>query len=224
MPRRSRVVIPGIPHHVIQRGARSLPVFFAECDRAFYLNVLREHIKEACVEIWAYCLMTNHVHFVAVPREKDSLARAFAETHRVYTRWVNLRKNWRGYLWQGRFKSYPLDEYRQFVAVRYIELNPVRANIVASAGEYAWSSARAHLLGDLGSLLTMGRPLESIKDWREFLEIGIEDSELLALRKHIQTGLPLGSEEFVSRLEAETGRVLHERKKGRKVQIEAWGI
>jgi putative transposase len=216
MPRGPRLEIPGVPHHVIQRGNRGQRTFFCDQDLAFYLRLLEDHLKEFGVDLWAYCLMTNHVHFVAVPRIKGGLAKAFGETHRVYTRWINLREKWRGYFWQGRFKSYPMDEYRLFVAVRYIELNPVRAGIVERPEDYLWSSARNHILGPHEALLCTGGPLQTIADWRAFLEAGVEETDLVMLRKHNKTGLPLGSEAFVTDLEAMTGRVLHERKRGKK--------
>lgn len=204
----------GVPHHVIQKGNRGQATFFCDQDRVLYLRLLKDHLDEFQVDLWAYCLMTNHVHFVAVPRAKGGLAKGFGETHRVYTRWINLREKWRGYFWQGRFKSYPLDEYHLFVAVRYIELNPVRAGIVDQPEDYPWSSARNHIFGLHDELVSAEGPLQYVKDWRAFLEAGVEETELTMLRKHNQNGLPLGSEEFISGLEAITGRVFRKKKLG----------
>ena len=120
MARLARVINPGFPHHVIQRGNRRQNVFFSDEDREAYLQILKEQSEKYGVKYWAYCLMDNHVHLVAVPMEKDSLARAIGETHRKYTRMINFRENWRGYLWQGRFRSFPVDTVYLYNLVRYL--------------------------------------------------------------------------------------------------------
>jgi len=130
MPRIARVVIPDIPHHIIQRGNRRQPVFFSDDDRSAYLDYLCLHAKPAGISIWAYCLMDNHVHLIAVPKHKASFADGFSESQKRYSRRINFRENWRGHLWEGRFKSYPLDEFHLYAAMRYVERNPVRAKIV----------------------------------------------------------------------------------------------
>ena len=127
MARLARIVVPGMPHHVTQRGNRWQPTFFAEEDYAAYLELMSERCREEGVEIWAYCLMPNHVHLIAVPKREDSLRRAIGEAHRRYTRRVNLREGWRGHLWQERFSSFVLDEPYLLTSARYVELNPVRA-------------------------------------------------------------------------------------------------
>ena len=118
MARIARVVIPNLPHHVVQRGNRSQKVFFGDEDKTAYLRILKEQCQRFGVSIWSYCLMDNHVHFIAVPKDKDGLARAFGQTHRHYTRRVNFREAWRGYLWQGRFFNYFLGEKYFFSGVR----------------------------------------------------------------------------------------------------------
>src|SRR3990172_7668648 len=133
MVRIARIVIPGLPHHVIQRGNRRQPVFFRTSDFEAYLRILKEQSAKFGISFWAYCLMANHVHLIAIPDSEESFAHGIAETHRRYTRMVNFRENWRGYLWQGRFSSYPLDETYLYAAVRYVERNPVRAGIVTKA-------------------------------------------------------------------------------------------
>ena len=147
MPRIARVVAPGFPHHITQRGNRRLQTFFCDEDYGAYVSLMSEWCGQHGVEIWAYCLMPNHVHLVAVPKSEDGLRRAIGEAHRRYTRRVNFREGWRGHLWQGRFASYPMDETYLLCAARYIELNPVRAKLVGDAAEWRWSSAPAHLAG-----------------------------------------------------------------------------
>ena len=144
MPRTARLVIPDVPHHVIQRGNRRQPVFFKDEDRSFYLALLLKWSNIARFSIWAYCLMENHVHCVGVPLLSTSLALTFAEVHKRYSFVINKRYGWRGYLWQGRFLSYPMDEIYLYRGIRYVELNPVRAGLVPIATDYPWSSARAH--------------------------------------------------------------------------------
>ena len=133
MARIARVVAPNMPHHVVQRGNRKQKVFFSDDDKVAYLKILKEQSQKFRVLIWAYCLMDNHVHFVAVPQGEEGLANTFGQAHRHYTRLVNFREGWRGYLWQGRFSSYVLDENYLYGAVRYIENNPVRAGLVSKA-------------------------------------------------------------------------------------------
>ena len=142
MARLARVVAPGLPHHVTQRGNRRQQTFFCDEDYQCYVDLMAQFCKAEQVEIWAYCLMPNHVHLIAVPQSGDGLGRAIGEAHRRYTRMVNFREGWRGHLWQGRFSSFVLDERYLLTAARYVELNPVRAGLVNSPRQYRWSSAR----------------------------------------------------------------------------------
>ena len=154
MARIARVVVPHYPHHIIQRGNRRQNVFFSDHDKDAYICLLYEQIKKWNILIWAYCLMDNHVHLIALPKDENSLARAIGETHRKYTKMINFRKGWKGYLWQGRFISYPMDEQYLYAAVRYIEINPVRSGLVEKAEDYPWSSAKAHILKKEDKLLS----------------------------------------------------------------------
>ena len=168
------------------------------------------------MEIWAYCLMPNHVHLIAVPESEESLAGGIGEAHRRYTRMINFRENWRGYLWQGRFASFPMDERHLFAAARYVELNPVRAGLAAQAWDYRWSSAVAHLSGE-DDLLVKTRPLlEMVDDWREFLAEPLTEREMALLRRHQRTGRPLGDENFLGRVERALERVLRPGRPGPK--------
>ena len=130
MARLARVVAPGLPHHVTQRGNRRQQTFFGDEDYRAYKDLLAEHCREAEVAIWAYCWMPNHVHLILVPQSAEGLRQGLGEAHRRYTRRVNLREGWRGYLWQGRIASFPLDETHLLAAGRYVELNPLRAGLV----------------------------------------------------------------------------------------------
>ena len=144
MPSLSRVVLPGYVHHVTQGGVRRGDIFFTDADRALYLHHMSEQTAEHGVRILCYCLMTNHVHLLAVPAAPADLARAIGEAHRRYTLHVNRRAGASGYLFQGRFASCPLDERHLSAAARHVLLNPVRAHLVERAVEYRWSSAAFH--------------------------------------------------------------------------------
>lgn len=138
----ARVVIPGLPHHITQRGVRRMNVFFSDEDRTEYLKHLAEQGERFGVTYLAWCLMTNHAHLIAIPEEEQSLARGIGEAHRKYTRYVNFREGWRGYLFQGRFHSFPLEAAYLLAALRYVLRNPVRAGIARRPWDYPWSSAK----------------------------------------------------------------------------------
>lgn len=211
-----RLVVPDYPHHVTQRGARRQPTFFSVADYRAYIALLSGACRNAGVEFWAYCLMPNHVHFVAVPKAADSLARLFGEAHRRYTRQVNARQGWRGHLWQERFHSFVMDEGHLLAAVRYVELNPVRARLCSRPEDWQWSSVRAHLAGTDDALVSVRPMLSRIGDWRAYLSSADEQKASESIRRHSRSGRPAGSETFVSRLEALTGRSLRTAKPGRK--------
>lgn len=216
MARLARVVAPGLPHHVTQRGNRRQPVFFGDDDYETYRGLLAEGCRAAGVAVWAYCLMPNHVHLILVPRDADGLRAALGEAHRRYTRHVNAREGWRGYLWQGRFASFVMDEPYLLAGARHVELNPVRAGLVRRARDWKWSSARAHLAGRDDGLVAAGPLLDMVPDWPRLLRQGLGEAEGEAIRAGERTGRPLGSEAFVGRLEKRLGRTLAKQKPGRK--------
>jgi len=216
MARFARVVVPGMPHHVTQRGNRRQPTFFCEDDYRAYVELMGQWCQERGVEVWAYCLMPNHVHLIAVPQSEDSLRRAIGEAHRRYTRAVNFREGWRGHLWQGRFASFVMDEPHLLAAARYVELNPVRANLVVAPSEYRWSSARAHLKGKDDSLVRVAPLLELAGRWRRLRTSAVSEEQLKEFREHERTGRVLGDEEFQERLEKQLGRVLRRQTPGPK--------
>ncbi len=216
MARLARVVAPGLPHHITQRGNRRQRTFFSDDDYRAYLDFMAVSCARGGVEVWAYCLMPNHVHLIAVPDSEDGLRRAIGEAHRRYSRRINDRMEWRGHLWQGRFASVPLDQRYLLAAARYVELNPVRAGLAADAEAYPWSSAAHHLSGRDDRLVRSGPLLDMVPEWRAFLHGGLKEEERKALRRHERSGRPLGSEEFVAGLETALGRVLRRGKPGPK--------
>ena len=201
MPRTSRTVFPGVPHHVTQRGNRRLPTFFREEDYREYLRIAAEAFAAAGVEVWAYCLMPNHVHMIATPSTSDGLAAAVGNTHHRYTRRVNLREGWTGFLWQGRFASFPMDEGHLRKCVRYVGLNPVRAGLVNHAADWPWSSVRAHLTGKADNWLTPRPVAERLSDdLQTFFDTDLPASEYQRLRNASLSGRPLGTRDWVEAL------------------------
>ena len=209
MPRIARVVGTGLPYHVTQRGNYGQPVFDDAEDREKYLGWLRFYSRSSGLSIWAYCLMTNHVHFVAVPAEgkENALARTFNQLHMRYAQYLNGRRKRRGHLWQGRFYSCPLDDAHLYEAVKYVERNPVRARMVASPTDYEWSSARAHSGLCVDPLLEPGRPFPACEpDWPAFRGRGLTPGELDALAHQYADWAPDGPDGFISDLDMRLGR------------------
>jgi putative transposase len=217
MARIARVVAPGMPHHVTQRGNRRLQTFFNAEDYQAYLELMSEWCARYNVQIWAYCLMPNHVHLIAVPETKDGLNLAIGEAHRRYTRRINFREGWRGHLWQGRFSSFILDQNHLLACTRYVELNPARAGIVKKPQEWRWSSANAHVRGK-DDLLVRTAPLLAMieSSWGKFLSVDARDSVMVLFRKHERTGRPIGDDAFIERLESLLDRELKPKKPGPK--------
>jgi putative transposase len=219
MAKLARLVVPGLPHHITQRGNRRQQTFFCEEDYAAYVELMADWCVERGVEIWAYCLMPNHVHLIAVPQSEDGLRRAIGEAHRRYTRRINFREKWRGYLWQGRFASFVMDEPYLLAAVRYVELNPVRAGLAVDAAQWPWSSAGAHLSGRDARLVRVAPMLAMVADWRGLLNSAVREEEIRDIREHGRTGCPLGNASFVECLERTIGRILRPSKPGRPSKL-----
>jgi putative transposase len=219
MARIARVVAPGYPHHVTQRGNRRQRTFFADDDYRAYLGLMAEWCGRCGVEVWAYCLMPNHVHLVVVPSTEAGLAGGIGEAHRRYTRRINFGKGWRGHLWQGRFSSYVMDEAHLLAAVRYVENNPVRARLCRRPWRYPWSSAAAHVAGQDDVLVKVAPMLEiaaqRMPDWKAYLALETPAETAGRLRLHERTMRPLGDEGFITELEALLGRRLRPGKPGR---------
>ena len=209
MPRIARAVAVGFPHHITQRGNYRQAVFEADSDYIRYLELLKDYSDRHQLKIWAYCLMGNHVHFIAVPMESDSLSKVFKSLHMRYSQYFNMRNKTTGHLWQGRFYSCALDERHLYAGMRYVENNPVRAQIVRRAEKYQWSSARSHVKKLPDPVISGDCYLtKEIKDWPAYLREK-EDSALVdELRKNTKTGRPCGDETFIRRLEKSFGRRL----------------
>ena len=163
--------------------------------------------------------MPNHVHLLAVPHSEDGLARAIGEAHRRYTRMVNFRERWRGYLWQGRFSSFVVDGDYVLATARYIELNPVRAFLVKRPEDYEWSSAMVHMKGRGDMLAGSMYLLELVNDWRFFLEGGLEERHAQVIRSHEHTGRPMGAAVFIEQLEQTLSRHLRKNRPGPKKNV-----
>ena len=226
MPRLSRNVFAHVPHHITQRGNRREDVFFTDEDRTFYLAWLKHYCQKHRVEVLAYCLMTNHIHLVLQPSTAEGLQRVLKPLHMRYAQRVNRERGWKGHLWQGRYFSSALDDAYVWAAIRYVERNPVRAKRVRKAERYAWSSAAGHCGLRTDAVLTQGkvwaRTLTTIEDWSAWLAEGDTPEQLETLRRHIDKGLPCGSEKFVSRLERVAKRALRYRPRGRpKSEVKA---
>ncbi len=207
MARQARVVIPGTAHHVTQRGNRRQQVFFSDADYLTYLRLAAEAFQEAGVEVWAYCLMPNHVHLIATPSRPEALAAAVGMTHLRYTRQINRREGWTGYLWQGRFASFPMDEDYLLTCARYVGLNPVRGGLAARAIDWRWSSVRAQVEGRSDPILTPEPLAERLgAAMGEFFDLDVAEEAQRALRRASTTGRPLGSAAWIKALEASTGR------------------
>ncbi|CCQ72655.1 transposase [Magnetospira sp. QH-2] len=216
MARIARVVAPGVPHLVTQRGNRQQPTFFSDDDFVLYKELVGAFCAQAGVEIWAYSLMPNHVNLLLVPSSEDGLQAGLGEAHRRYTRHINLRENWRGYLWQGRFASFPLEEDYLDIATRYVELNPVRARLARKPKDYKWCSARAHLKDKPDGFVDIEPLRERFGAWKPFLNGPMSEDQMELLRAHERTGRPLGSAAFISGLEKSLGRSLKKNKPGPK--------
>lgn len=217
MARLARVVIPGVPHHVTQRGNGRGQTFFEDGDFALYLDLLAEAAQRAHSEVWAYCLMPNHVHVVLTPADADGLRRTFGELHRRYTGYINARRRTTGHLWQGRYGSVAMDEQHFVTALRYVALNPVRARLVERAQDWEWSSTRALIAGQDDTVVKVAPALERVGDFAAFL--GEDFDEALgyaALRKAESVGRPVGSPEWLADMEERTGMVLARQRRGPK--------
>ncbi|SEE49405.1 putative transposase [Rhizobiales bacterium GAS188] len=216
MARIARIVVPGLPHHVTQRGDGGERVFFEPGDYELYRDLLAAACHKAKVAVWAYCLMPNHVHLILVPADATGLARALGDTHRRYTGFVNVRARRTGRLFQGRFSSVVMDEGHLFAAARYVSQNPMRARLVRRARDWAWSSVRAHLKGADDGLVSVRPLLERVGRFGDLLASRGEDDAFAALRAAEGIGRPVGTPAFLKRLSRKLGRNIEPRKRGRK--------
>jgi putative transposase len=218
--RMARVVVPGLPHHITQRGNRREPVFFGDEDYRLYRRLIAAAAHHASAAIWAYCLMPNHVHLIVTPADEDGLRATFAEAHRRYTGTINARFRWTGHLFQGRFGAVVMDEPHLLAAARYIALNPVVAGLVSRAEDWPWSSARAHLAGEDDELATV-RPLRAlVPDFAALLAAPADPETTARIERGPAIGRPLGAPEWVAALERRLRRRLAPGKPGPKPRVD----
>jgi putative transposase len=225
MPRNSRCVEPGLYYHVTQRGVDGAPVFFSHADRLAYLCLAQANVEDCEIRAFAYCLMTNHVHWVVSAGRADSLAVFFRRVHGRYAQYLNARRDRTGHLWQNRFFSCPLGPTHLWRTLRYVELNPVRAGLVDKSADYKWSTAAVHLGGpdaEAGRLLdwNVWREAGGAQNWRSLLASGEEDyREIREIRACTFSGKPYGSDQFVREMEQRFQR--HWRPVGRPKAVSA---
>jgi putative transposase len=214
----ARVVIVDVPHHVTQRGNARQVILSSDRDRTTYLELLREYSQLHRLGLLGYCLMSNHVHLIAVPHGPDALSQCLKQAHGRYAGYWNAQQCSTGHVWQGRFYSCPLDEAHLWTALRYVELNPVRAGMVENAEAWKWSSAAVHCgLASPYAMLDLERWQKrwTATEWRAYLAENQSTAEVSALRGSTHTGRPLGSREFITALEEQMSRPLAPRKAGR---------
>ncbi|TMJ40938.1 MAG: transposase [Alphaproteobacteria bacterium] len=216
MARLARLVVPGLPHHITQRGNGRQRTFFADADYALYRDLLAENLKAAGVACWAWVLMPNHVHLILVPSDEDGLRRSLAPVHRRYAGIMHARRKRSGHFWQGRFGCAVMDESHLAAALVYVMLNPVRARLVGRAQDWPWSSARAYLRSAADGLTQTQPVLERFPDMGEMLKREADADALRRLRAAETIGRPLGEPGFLRRIERKTGRDLMPGKRGPK--------
>lgn len=195
-----------------------METFFCEEDYQAYLSLMAEWCRKFHVTIWAYCLMPNHIHLIAVPETENGLRQAVGEAHRRYSVMINRRQKWTGHLWQGRFSSFPMDEKYLLAAAKYIEMNPVRADLTPDPYTWKWSSAKAHADGKDDILAKVFPLLEIAGDWKLFL-FDADEADAEKIRRHERTGRALGSDSFLEALETSLMRTVKPQKPGRKRKL-----
>jgi putative transposase len=218
MPRKPRVVAVGVPHQITQRGNNHQRVFLAEKDHLRYLALLTEECRACDLKLLGYCLMSNHVHLIAVPCRSDSLARALRRVHSRYAHWFNVRYSRSGHLWQNRFFSCCLGRDHLLAALAYVDLNPIRAGLAVMAEQCHWSSARPHVeQHDPFGLVdfSIWRTIRGIDHWEDRLRQPFTEQSAQLIRAATLGGPPLGEESFVQYLERQMGRKLDLRGRGR---------
>src|SRR3954466_3895169 len=216
MARLARVVVPDHPHHVTQRGNGRARTFFGDSDYALYRDLLAENCRMAEVEVWAWCLMPNHVHLILVPSDPDGLRRALARVHRRYAGVIQARRKRSGHFWQGRFGAVVMDEEDLAAAMRYVALNPVRARLVERPQAWRWASTRAHLSGKDDGITALAPIKQRFPDFADLIASEPEADLFDRLRAAESIGRPLGDDRFLARIERRTGRALKPGKRGPK--------
>jgi len=204
----ARIVIPNYAYHITQRGNNKRRIFGEDRDREKYLSYIYGYSNKYNLSILSYCLMDNHVHFVAVPGNENSLSKTYGQAHHRYSYYYNKKMNASGHLWQGRFYSCWLDKRHLISAIRYVERNPVRAGLVRKAWEWRWSSARART-GRADTHINLGNVCAFIEidpsEWEEYLDAEESERELNAIRRNTMQGRPYGGKEFMDTIGNKVG-------------------
>jgi putative transposase len=222
MPREARVVAVGVAHHITQRGNARQEIFTTDSMRSAYLRLLSEHAASHRLRVLAYCIMTNHVHVVAIPDSEASMANTFRHAHGRFSQYWNTERRRTGHVWQNRYYSCPVEEAAAGRVIAYVEENPVRAGMVERAEDFLWSSAGSH------TGTTEREPwLDSAwfaarwtsEDWRTVLASRTPNEDLRSIREATYLGRPLGSKSFIAELETKLGRRLEARPGGRPKRI-----
>jgi len=219
MPRIARIVAAGYPHHITQRGNYQQKIFADDTDRRKYLSLLKEESERYHLIILAYCLMSNHVHFMVLPQREDAMGKVFKYTNMKYSQYYNNKMKVSGHLFQSRFFSCVLDERHMIACARYIERNPVRANLVKEPCLWPYSSAKIHCGIHQDDPLATNQFFDYIKikpkTWKEFVEAPDNPDEIKGIREKTRTGRPLGTNDFIERLERQLKRLFKLKPKGR---------
>lgn len=224
MPRPKRLNIPGVPQHVVQRGNNRQACFVDHYDYRLYLKLLEQACSKHECKIHAYVLMSNHVHMLLTPEIKDGVSLLFRDLGRDYVRLFNKRYERTGTLWEGRFKSSLVDSDRYLLACyRYIELNPVRAQMAKDPSNYRWSSYRSNGLGETDRLLTPHSTWLALASddhkrrlcYLNLFDTAISNDLICQIRTGLAKGIPFGSGKFVQQVEKTLGVDLGVKKPGR---------
>lgn len=224
MPRKPRFVIPGVPIHIVQRGHSREPVFFEDSDYSTYLDWLKEGAERYYCAVHAYVLMTNHVHILATPSDEQGVSRMMQYVGRRYVPYINYTYGTSGTLWEGRYKASLVQEENYLLTcMRYIELNPVRANMVRSPAYYRWSSYRCNGQGHTDEVIShhplylalAGDKQKRLEAYRTLFKAHLAKTELDAIHAAWQTGTPLGNDFFKKKIEAKLQCKVGQARRGR---------
>ncbi|MGH9339242.1 MAG: transposase [Acidobacteriota bacterium] len=216
MPRRPRILLPGFPHHVTHRGNRKTSIYIEAEDRRVYLEMLQKYCECYRTRIYSYCLMTNHIHLVAVPETRTSLSRCMHDLHGHYAQLFNHKYRVTGHLWEERFYACVLDADHLWNAVRYVEQNPIRSRMIEIAEDYPWSSAAAHCGLKEDKVLDKSFPPNGlISNWSNWLSSDLPVNDTEQIRNATRRGIPCGSKSFLTELESMLKIPLLPRKRGR---------
>lgn len=224
MPRKARFYLPGVPVHIVQRGHSREPVFFENSDYQAYLDWLKEAAERYDCDIHAYVLMTNHVHILATPKDKEGISRLMQYIGRRYVPYINYTYGTSGSIWEGRYKASLIsDDQYLLTCMRYIELNPIRANMVNAPGQYRWSSYRHNAQGREDVLMTehplykqLGKTVaKRCEAYKDLFKAHLDEDQLKDIRSAWQTGTPLGNEYFKEKIERKLKTKVGQNRRGR---------